>query len=134
MLRYRFRSLAAGLCVFASLTMAVAGTAEAQGTFSEERIRFARGAHGATVTGKVSRSAALVYRVGAKAGQKMAVMLDGDAKTAFDLSGPKDTSGQAMASSATEWEGALPDDGDYKILVFTEDRVKAPFTLKITID
>ncbi len=64
----------------------------------------------------------------------MTVTLDGDAKTSFDLSGPKDKSGQMMASSATEWTGTLPDDGDYKIFVFTEGRAKAPFTLKIDIE
>ena len=55
-------------------------------------------------------------------------------KTSFDLSGPKDSSGQAMASGETEWAGKLPDDGDYKIFVLTEDRVKAPFTLEITVE
>ena len=54
----------------------------------------------------------------------MTVKLDGDAKTSFDLSGPKDSSGQAIASGETEWAGKLPDDGDYKIFVFTEDRVE----------
>jgi hypothetical protein len=75
----------------------------------------------------------MLYVVGAKAGQTMTVTLDGDAKTSFDLSGPKDSSGQAMASSETEWTGKLPDNGDYKIFVFTQDRVKAPFTLKIAV-
>jgi hypothetical protein len=32
----------------------------------------------------------------------MTVKLDSDAKTSFDLSGPKDSNGQAMASSETE--------------------------------
>lgn len=73
----------------------------------------------------------MIYIVRAKAGQSMTVRLDGDATTSFDLSRP---SGQAMASSATEWTGTLPDDGDYKISVLTEDRVKAPFTLKIDIE
>jgi hypothetical protein len=82
----------------------------------------------------VSRDEALLYIVGAKAGQSMTVKLDGDAKTSFDLSGPKDSSGRAMASGETEWAGTLPDDGDYKILVFTENRVKAPFTLEITVE
>ena len=75
----------------------------------------------------------MLYIVGAKAGQSMTVKLDGDAKTSFDLSGPKDSSGQAMASGETEWAGTLPEDGDYKVFVLTEDRVKAPFTLQITV-
>jgi hypothetical protein len=76
----------------------------------------------------------MFYIVGARAGQSMTVKLDGDAKTSFDLSGPRDGSGQAMASGETEWAGTLPDDGDYKIFVFTEGRVKAPFTLKIIVE
>ena len=112
----------------------VAGSAgETQGTFSQERVHFARGAHGATLRGQVSQDEAMLYVVGAKAGQTMTVTLDGDAKTSFDLSGPKDSSGQAMASSETEWTGKLLDNGDYKIFVFTQDRVKAPFTLKIAV-
>ena len=130
MLRYTF----IGLSVLASLAPVAVGAGEARGTFSEQRVHFARGAHGATLRGQVSRDEAILYIVGAKAGQSMTVKLDGDAKTSFDLSGPKDSSGQAMASGETEWAGKLPDDGDYKIFVFTEDRVKAPFTLEITVE
>jgi hypothetical protein len=130
MLRYTF----IGLSVLASLAPVAVSAGEPRGTFSEQRVHFARGAHGATLRGQVSRDEALLYIVGAKAGQSMTVKLDGDAKTSFDLSGPKASSGQAMASGETEWAGKLPDDGDYKIFVFTEDRVEAPFTLEITIE
>jgi len=107
--------------------------ARGQGSFTEQRIRFARGSNSASMRGEVSRAKAILYRVGAKRGQSMTVQLEGDAKTKFDLSGPKDSSGQSMASGETEWSGKLPDDGDYKILVFTEDRTNAPFTLTVTI-
>jgi hypothetical protein len=91
------------LSVLAASASVVVSAGETRGTFSEQRVHFARGAHGATVRGQVSREQAMFYIVGAKAGQLMTVRLDGDAKTAFDLSGPKDSSGQAMASSETEW-------------------------------
>ena len=130
MLRYTF----IGLTLLSFLAPASLSAGEPQGTFSEQRVRFARGAHGATLRGQVSRDEAMLYIVRAKAGQSMTVKLDGDAKTSFDLSGPKDISGQAMASGETEWAGKLPDDGDYKIFVLTEDRVKAPFTLEITVE
>ena len=130
MLRYTF----IGLSLLISLAPVAVGAGDAKGTFAEQRVRFARGAHGATLRGQVSRDEAMLYIVGAKAGQSMTVKLDGDAKTSFDLSGPKDSSGQAMASGETEWAGKLPDDGDYKIFVLTEDRVKAPFTLEITVE
>ena len=101
------------LSLLASLVPAAAA-GDAKGTFSEQRVHFARGAHAATLRGQVSRDEAILYIVGAKAGQSMTVKLDGDAKTSFDLSGPKDSSGQAMASGETEWAGKLPEDGDYK--------------------
>ena len=122
------------LVFVASLTTAVVSVGRTQGSFSEQRIRFARGAHSATLRGKVSRSKAVLYKVGAKSGQSMTVRLEGDAKTRFDLSGPRDNSGQAIASGQTEWSGTLPDDGDYKIFVFTEDRVNAPFTVTLTVE
>jgi hypothetical protein len=128
------RCTSMGLTVLASLAAVTVGAGETRGTFSEQRVYFARGAHGATLRGQVSRDQAILYIVGAKAGQSMTVKLDGDAKTSFDLAGPKDSSGQVMASSETEWAGKLPDNGDYKIFVFTEDRVNAPFTLKITVE
>ncbi len=123
-----------GFTVLASLAPGAIRAGGSQGSFSEQRIRFPRGANSATLRGRVSRSKAMLYTVGAKAGQSMTVALDGDAKTRFDLSGPKDKSGQTMASGETEWSGRLPDNGDYKIFVFTEDRVNAPFTLKVTIE
>ena len=122
------------LVVLASLMPAMVRADGSQGNFSEQRIRFARGAHSATLRGQVSRSKAILYKVGAKRGQSMTVRLEGDAKTKFDLSGPKDSSGQAMVSGETEWSGTLPEDGDYKIFVFTEDRVNAPFTVTVTIE
>jgi hypothetical protein len=129
-----FRYTFIGLAVLASLAPVAVGAGEAQGTFSEQRVHFARGAHGATLRGQISRDEAIIYIVGAKAGQSMTVKLDGDVKTSFDLSGPKDNSGQTIASGETEWAGKLPDNGDYKIFVLTEDRVKAPFTLEITVE
>jgi hypothetical protein len=122
------------LVMLASLIPAEVRAGRPQRSFSEQRIRFARGKHSATLRGQVSRSQALLYKVGAKRGQSMTLRLEGDAKTRFDLSGPKDSNGQAMVSGETEWSGTLPDDGDYKIFVFTEDRVKAPFTVTVTIE
>ncbi len=124
----------ARIAVLAALAAATITTAAAQGTFSEERVHFARGTHGTAVQGQVSRDEAVVYVIGAKAGQAMTVQLDGDAKTSFDVAGPKDGAAQAMASGETEWSGKLPDSGDYRILVLTQSRVASPFTLRLTID
>ncbi len=64
----------------------------------------------------------------------MTLSLNGDAKTRFDLSGPKDKDGQTLANGVTEWSDTLSDTGDYRILVFTDSRVASPFRLKITIE
>ena len=90
------------LIVLTSLIPTVVRAGGPQGSFSEQRIRFARGAHSATLRGQVSRSKAILYQVGPKRGQSMTLRLEGDAKTRFDLSGPKDSSGQAMVSGETE--------------------------------
>jgi hypothetical protein len=127
------RRVMLGLALLVSASQGLGSKGELQGSFSEQRIQFARGSHSATVRGRVRQDKAVLYKVSAKAGQSMAITLDGDAKTRFDLSGPKDESGQSMASGETEWTGRLPDDGAYKILVMTEDRVDAPYTLTVTI-
>jgi len=123
-----------GLIVVASLIPTGVRGSGPQGSFAERRIRFARGANSATLRGQVSRSKAILYKVGAKRGQSMTVRLEGDAKTRFDLSGPKDSSEHKIVSGETEWSGTLRDDGDYKILVFTDDRVNTPFTITITLE
>jgi hypothetical protein len=133
MTRTALERLLVGLTVVVCLLAGTARAATPQRSSSEQRIRFARGTHSETLRGRVSRDTAMLYIVGAKAGQSMTVTLDGDAKTRFDLSGPKDTSGQAMASGETAWSGTLPDDGDYKIFVFTEDHATAPFTLTVSV-
>ena len=135
-MRKLFACTIVGLMALASLVPAAVRAGASQGSFSEQRIRFARGAHSATLRGRVSQNRAILYKVGAKRGQTMTLMLDADSKTRFDLSGPKDSAGQTMVSDVGEdWSGVLPDDGDYKILVYTLDRgVSVPFTLSVKIE
>jgi hypothetical protein len=126
--------VAVGLTLAGTLILALSIHASAQRSFTEQRVRFPRGHNSAALWGQVSQRRAILYVVAAKAGQSMTVALDGDAKTRFDLSGPKNKDGQTMANGVTEWSDTLPDTGDYRILVFTDSRVASPFTLKITIE
>src|SRR5260370_15224401 len=134
MMRRRLQCMAVGLTVAGSFIFALSVHAGAQGTFSEQRVRFPKGHNSATLRSQVSQRKAILYVVGAKAGQTMTVSLDGDTKTRFDLSGPKDKDSQTMANGVTEWSDTLPDTGDYRVLVFTDSRVASPFRLKITIE
>ena len=88
------RCTSMGLTVLASLAAVTVGAGETRGTFSERRVHFAPGAHGATLQGQVTQNEAMFYIVRAKAGQLMTVKLDGDAKTSFDLSGPRTAAGK----------------------------------------
>lgn len=133
MTRIALERLLITLAMLVWLLSGTPGSTNSQRRFSEQRIRFPRGTNSQILHGRVSQDSAMIYIVGAKAGQSMMVMLDGDAKTRFDLSGPGDTSGQAMASGETTWSGTLADDGDYKIFVFTDDRATAPFALTVSI-
>lgn len=126
--------MAVSLTLAGSLVFAGFIYAGSQRTFAEQRVRFPKGQNSTTLRSRVSLNKAILYIVGAKAGQSMTIALDGDAKTRFDLSGPKDKSGQTMANGETEWSDTLPDTGDYRIFVFTDSRVASPFTLKITIE
>lgn len=134
MMRRRLQCEAVGLTLAGTLILALFIHAGAQGTFSEQHVRFPKGHNSATLRSEVSQRKAILYVVGAKTGQSMTVSLNGDAKTRFDLSGPKDKDGQTMVNGATEWSDTLPDTGDYRILVFTDSRVASPFRLKITIE
>ena len=133
MTRPALERLLIGLTMIVCLLAGAARAANPQRQFSEHRVRFTRGTHSQTLRGRAARNKAVLYIVGAKAGQSMSVKLDGDAKTRFDLSGPKDTTGQTLASSETAWSGTLSDDGDYKIFVFTEEHATAPFTLTVSV-
>jgi hypothetical protein len=98
---------------------------------AERRVRFARGETSAIVTGKVTLGFGDAYTVGARAGQTMTVQLGKAAKSVtFSIMTPG--AKQILIDRATKWTDALPEAGDYRILVGADERGGA-YTMTISI-
>jgi len=95
-------------------------------------IRFERGKISSTVSGRVRRGVSHVFRVRARMGQQMAVVLKTGNRTSFTIS----------ARSAGILEGAdgvrqttlveLPETGEYEIQIGTD--ATANYTLEVTLE
>ncbi len=113
------------------LTFANFATVEAQDRVTVDRaIRFQRGKISATTSGRVLRGTSHIYRVRARAGQQMAVVIKTGNRTSFTIS----------ARRAGILEGAdgvqqtlveLPETGEYAIQIGTD--ATANYTLEVTI-
>ncbi len=97
----------------------------------DRQIRFSRGSISSVVSGRIARGTSHIYRVRARAGQEMAVVLKTRGETSFTVSG----------WSAGILEGAdgvrqtvveLPETGEYVIQIGTDET--ANYTLEITIN
>ena len=116
---------------FLILALANVLTVQAQDRVTIDRaIRFQRGKISSTVSGRISRGTSHIYRVRAREGQQMAVVLKTGNRTSFTIS----------ARSAGILEGAdgvrqtlveLPETGEYEILIGTD--ATANYTLEVTI-
>ena len=94
------------------------------------RVQFKRGASSTTVQGKVSISMPDTYLIGARAGQVMTVQLTSARRSVrFMVMSSKTTT--MLADNTRSWTGTLPEDGDYTILVDSDD--KATYSMTITI-
>jgi hypothetical protein len=103
---------------------------------SDKRIKFKRGESSATVSGGVPRGETKGYLAGASKNQTMIVSIASvesnavfrikDLKTGYFLPGAGEY------DDATSWEGALPSDGDYRIIVGST-RGGTEYTLIVTI-
>lgn len=97
----------------------------------DRQIRFSRGSISSVVSGRIARGTSHIYRVRARAGQEMAVVLKTRGETSFTVSG----------WSAGILEGAdgvrqtvveLPETGEYVIQIGTDET--ANYTLEVTIN
>jgi hypothetical protein len=97
----------------------------------DRQVRFARGSNSTLIRGRIARGTSHIYRVRARAGQEMAVVLNTGDETSFTISG----------WSAGILEGAdgvrqtvveLPETGEYVIQIGTDET--ADYSLEITIN
>ncbi|HEV2903504.1 MAG TPA: hypothetical protein VGW32_00575 [Pyrinomonadaceae bacterium] len=103
------------------------------------RVRFARGASSATVSGQVEGYDYIDYIVGAKAGQPMSVRLTESSVVEFVIRLPDGQNLGMEATGVREWSGELPESGDYSIRVLMSRAdarrgTTARFSLRISVD
>jgi hypothetical protein len=117
----------------------LAGPATAQ-----QDIRFARGASSAEVSGTVLRGERVAYSLGARAGQAMTLRIASPGENAvFQLYAPgarltpdgvagEPLPGAAEGEDARRWQGRLPADGAYLVVVGAT-RGNAAYRLEVAI-
>lgn len=100
------------------------------------RISFDAGESSATVSDSVIRGERSIYVVGAKSGQTMSVeitSLEDNAVFQIKSPGGKFLADAGDGDDATSWEGKLPANGDYTIIV-GGTRGNASFKLTVSIE
>lgn len=109
-----------------------AATARAQDRVAlEKTIRFRRGADAAVVSGRIVRGTTHQYRVRARAGQEMTVVLKTGRRTAFTVS-VRHAGILEGADGVRQAVVELPETGEYLIEIGTD--VTAGYTLEVTIN
>lgn len=102
-------------------------------TSTPERVQFPRGRTTAVLNGRADKDGRH-YLLRARAGQRMIVHLSSPKKDIHFQVVPAREGGEAIESSvqARDWEGDLPETGDYYVSVFS-NKEAGDFTLEITI-
>ena len=125
-----------------AVTTATTMTSRRAGAQTE--VRFARGTSSAMLAGSIVRGERAAYSLGARAGQRMSLRITSDEDNAvFQLYAPgarltpEGVSGTALPGAgegedARRWEGTLPKDGSYLIVVGAT-RGNASYRLDVTI-
>lgn len=111
-MRLRFGSIVA-------LLLLVALPAVAQ--IAERRVQFAPGSSGATVEGQIQGDAIIDYLLNARAGQAANISMAASSGVAyFNLIAPseRDVAFHIGSRDGNQFEGILPDSGDYRVRVY----------------
>jgi len=96
----------------------------------DRQIRFARGSISSVIRGRIARGTLHNYRVRARGGQEMAVVLKTGDQTSFTISG-WESGALEGADGVRQTVVELPETGEYVIQIGTD--VTANYTLEITI-
>jgi hypothetical protein len=120
------------VAAFAVVPMSVAGrTVPAQDTVTiNKEIRFKRGEIFAYVTGRITRGTTHHYRVRAREGQRMAVVLKSGRRTSFTVYG-NETGILEGADGVTQTVVELPETGEFLIEIGTD--AAASYRLEVAI-
>jgi hypothetical protein len=97
----------------------------------DRQIRFARGSISSVVRARIARGTSHIYRVRAREGQEMAVVLKTGDYTSFTISGWNSGILEG-ADGVRQTVVELPETGEYVIQIGTD--VTANYTLEITIN
>ena len=104
---------------------------------SQERIKFKKGEYYTTVDGGVARGEVYSYVVGASRGQFMTITIMSPEDNAVFYILRTDTwqymAGATEDNPATRWEGTLPANGDYQIVVGSS-RGGSDYKLQVVIE
>lgn len=103
---------------------------------SDKRIKFKRGESSATVSGGVPRGETKGYLAGASKNQTMIISIASVENNAVfqvkDMSTEYFLPGAGEYDDASSWEGTLPSEGDYRIIVGST-RGGTEYTMIVTI-
>ena len=120
------------VCYAMLITVLSAGSVVAQDRITvNQQIRFARGASSAVVSKRIVRGTSHVYRVRARAGQEMAVVLKTGNRTSFTITS-NNTGILEGADGVRRTLVELPESGEYEIQIGTD--ATANYTLEVTIN
>jgi len=105
--------------------------AQADRVTVDRQIRFSRGASSTVINGRIARGTSHIYRVRARAGQEMAVVLNTGDDTSFTISGWNSGILEG-ADGVRQTVVELPETGEYVIQIGTD--VTADYSLEVTIN
>lgn len=112
-----------------SSSVAVAAQCRTTDRVIPKTVRFPRGRTTAVINDTVRLCTSHEYRLRARAGQTMTVHLATGSRTSFTVLPP---GGELEgADGVKDWQGELPESGDYTITVATDATAK--YTLEVTI-
>jgi len=127
--------------VFVLVTLSMSAFAQ---DARDESVRFAPGTSGATIKETITGYQSVNYKLGAKAGQHMVVVLKTDnGSNYFNIfvpgKGPGDEAMFIGSQQGGRYDGTLPADGEYTVQVYlmrnaARRNEKANYTLEIGID
>ncbi|MEP6763817.1 MAG: hypothetical protein ABJB66_05860 [Gemmatimonadaceae bacterium] len=102
---------------------------------TERAIQFVKGASSATITGSASAGFPDSWTFKAQKGQTVTMNLQSasEPKTSFTLVAPGTVDRRMITDNQTKWNGALPVDGVYTILVDTKGDGRATYSLTMAI-